>query len=136
MGVSDPSVMEDWARLVHVQAQRIAGAAGIDPRLARLWEAVAADLAFPWTIDALAERAGTSGEHLRRLCQRQMNRSPLRHVTYLRMRYAASLLASDSYTVEAVAEQVGYNNPFAFSTAFKRSLGVSPAGYRDKIALR
>jgi AraC-like DNA-binding protein len=46
--------------------------------------------------------------------------SPLRRVTELRLRHAASLLASELYTVECAASRVGYGNPFAFNTAFKR----------------
>jgi AraC-like DNA-binding protein len=48
------------------------------------------------------------------------------------MRHAASLLASDFYTIETVAQKVGYDNPFAFSTAFKRVMGVSPSAYRNE----
>ena len=54
------------------------------------------------------------------------------HVTALRMRQAMALLASKSYTVETVAQQVGYENPFAFSAAFKRHQGISPSEYRQK----
>jgi AraC-like DNA-binding protein len=31
------------------------------------------------------------------------------------------------YTVEATAQSVGYGNPFAFSTAFRRATGVPPS---------
>jgi AraC-like DNA-binding protein len=57
----------------------------------------------------------------------------MRYVTLLRMRHAAALLASDSYSVEDVARQVGYENAFAFSTAFKRLMGDSPTGYRRRV---
>jgi len=43
-----------------------------------------------------------------------------------------ALLASESYTIETVAQQVGYDSPFAFSAAFKRHQGVSPSEYRQK----
>jgi AraC-like DNA-binding protein len=134
----DPALLDDWARLVHGYARRIAAAAEgegtnaapADRRLRRLWEAVAADPAHPWDGDELATRAGMSGEHLRRLCRAELGVSPMRHVTDLRMRHAAALLASGFYTVAEVAEQVGYDNPFAFSTAFRRCLGAPPSTYR------
>ncbi len=56
----------------------------------------------------------------------------MNHVTALRMRQAMALLASESYTIETVAQQVGYDSPFAFSAAFKRHQGVSPSEYRQK----
>ena len=47
------------------------------------------------------------------------------------MRRAAALLAAESYTVEAVARLVGYENPYTFSTAFKRQMGAPPSAYRQ-----
>ena len=132
MEAADPALLAPWAFLVSAYARRMVRPDDSDSRLRRLWEGVGADLAYPWDIPALAARAGVSGEHLRRLCQRQLGRSPMRQVTALRMRQATALLASESYTVEAVARLVGYENPFAFSAAFKRHLGVSPSEYRQK----
>lgn len=129
-GAGNSVILEEWASLLDAQARRIAQPSGMDSRLRRLWANVASDPAGLWTVDTLAEKAAMSGEQLRRLCWRDLRRSPMRQVAFLRMRHAASLLASDFYTVETVARKVGYDNPFAFSTAFKRVMGVSPSGYR------
>ncbi len=136
MGAAEPGLTHQWAHLVHAYAQRALGPSvgGADARLRALWERVDAHLTHPWTVDELAREAGTSGEHLRRLCQGQTGRSPLRHVAFLRMRRAAALLSTQSYTVEAVAQQVGYENPFAFSTAFKRHQGMPPSEFRGESA--
>jgi transcriptional regulator GlxA family with amidase domain len=139
MGVAEPALLHQWAHLAHAYAQRILEpdtAGGADSRLRALWERVDAHLPHPWTVDELAHAAGTSGEHLRRLCRSQIGRSPMRHVAFLRMRRAAALLSTQSYTVEAVAQQVGYENPFAFSTAFKRHFGLSPSDYRGERTVR
>ena len=131
MQPDDPSFLPPWAFLVSSYARRLVQPGGGDPRLRLLWDSVNADLAAPWTVDALAHRVGLSPEHLRRLCQSQLAVSPMRHVSALRMRRAAALLASESYTVEAVARLVGYDNPYAFSTAFKRHMSVPPSEYRQ-----
>jgi AraC-like DNA-binding protein len=132
MNAADPALLPPWAFLVYSYARRMVRPDDGDVRLRRLWERVGADLASPWTMEALAAQIGVSGEHLRRLCHQHLGRSPMRHVTSLRMRSATVLLASESYTVEAVARLVGYDNPFAFSVAFKRHLGLSPSEYRQK----
>ena len=129
---ADPALLPPWAFLVAAYARRMVRPEAGDPRLRRLWEAVGADLSSPWTVESLAARVGVSGEHLRRLCRRQGGRSPMSHVTALRMRQAMALLASESYTIETVAQQVGYDSPFAFSAAFKRHQGVSPSQYRQR----
>jgi len=45
---------------------------------------------------------------------------------------AADLLAETDASIAAIAEQVGYGSPFALSTAFKRTRGVSPQRYRAR----
>ena len=131
MQSAEPGLLPAWAFLVYSYALRLVRPGGGDPRLRGLWESVSADLAEPWTVDNLARRACLSAEHLRRLCHVDLAVSPMRHVTALRMRRATALLASESYTVEAVARLVGYDNPYAFSTAFKRHMGLPPSEYRQ-----
>ncbi len=127
----DPALLTPWAFLVHSYARRLVHPGGGDPRLRRVWDAVSGDLAAPWTVETLAGLLGISPEHLRRLCHQHLAVSPMRHVAALRMRRAAALLASESYTVEAVARLVGYDNPYTFSTAFKRTMGAPPSAYRQ-----
>ena len=131
-GAADPALLRPWAFLVAAYARRMVRPETGDARLRRLWETVGAELGRSWTVEALAALVGVSGEHLRRLCRRHLGRSPMSHVAALRMRQAMALLASESYTIETVAQQVGYDNPFAFSAAFKRHQGISPSEYRQK----
>jgi AraC-like DNA-binding protein len=46
------------------------------------------------------------------------------------MTLAADLLRDTDATVAAVAREVGYESAFAFSAAFKRAHGHSPAAWR------
>jgi AraC-like DNA-binding protein len=132
VGQGEQAVMHPWAQLVHVYTQRILRNTGGEERLQHLWDIVNEDIAYAWSSQELAERAGISAEHLRRLCQQYLNESPMKHVTQIRMRHAAVMLTSDAYSVEAVAHRVGYENAFAFSTAFKRYMGLSPSLYREE----
>jgi len=122
--------MDYWSELIHLYAQRIINPSWNDVRLEHLLSEIAADIARPWTIDDLAQRAGVSREHLRRLFQSHLGSSPMRHVTRMRMRQAATLLASTPTTVESAAARVGYSDPFAFSVAFKRNMRITPSDYR------
>lgn len=131
MGSAEQAMMQHWAFLVHAHVQR---AIGPETRLRPLWERVSADLGHPWSVEELAEIVSMSPEHLRRVCHAEAARSPMRHVAELRMRAAATLLASESYSVSEVAERVGYDNAFAFSTAFKRHTGVPPSQFRSRAA--
>ncbi len=82
-----------------------------------------AQLDYEWTLSELARVAHVSGEHLRRLCTQQLGRTPMRQVTYLRMRRAAELLSTTDEKIESITHAVGYQNPFVFSNTFKKWIG-------------
>lgn len=129
-GPGEPAALQRWAELIHLYALRILQPQAGDERLWRLWEAVDIDPSRPWTLEELAGKAAVSPEHLRRLCHTQTHSSPMQHVTRLRLRRAAALLASTPQKIATVALAVGYASPFAFSTAFRRHIGIPPAEYR------
>lgn len=128
-GVAVSDAVPHWVELIQSQVMRFARPWQVDHRLAQVWEEVAAGLSEAWSLERLAGMAHMSGEHLRRLCQRELGRSPKQHVTFLRMRRAAELLATTRLKIEVIAAEVGYGNPFVFSTTFKRATGWRPSDY-------
>jgi transcriptional regulator GlxA family with amidase domain len=131
-GPAQPVVIHHWVELIHAYVLRFAQPLEHDDRLRLLWKRVAAHLSEDWTLARLAGEAGYSKEHLRRLCRRQLGRSPMHQITYLRMRSAAESLATTEKTIEAIAQEVGYHNPFVFSNAFTKWIGWRPSEYRRK----
>ncbi|MEP2774828.1 MAG: AraC family transcriptional regulator [Luteolibacter sp.] len=127
----EPATLHHWVELIHGFVARAASPFQGDDRLWRVWKAVEKDLAHDWSLTDLESIAHLSQEHLRRLSQQQLGRSPIQQITYLRMRRALSLLASTDDKVETIASAVGYQNPFTFSNAFKRWTGKRPSDYRD-----
>ena len=89
-----------------------------------------ADPAYPWTMDELAARSGTSRASLARRFNDLVGEPPMTFLKNWRMALAADLLRNPGETVSTVAEKVGYATPFAFSAAFKRVRGVSPQEHR------
>ncbi len=130
--VAAPAQMHHWVELIQSYVMRFARPLQGDDRLWRLWNRVSTNLHNNWTVDALAGASHLSGEHLRRLCRRQLGRSPMQHVTYLRMQRAGELLATTDDKVETIATSVGYENPFVFSTTFKKWTGWRPTEYRAR----
>lgn len=127
----NPEALEYWAGLLDLQAARIL-APKAPAKLWPLWQLVQADMAYPWTLEELSKKSGLEIEQLRRVCHRETGRSPMRQVTHLRMQHALSLLAANQ-KIASVSDAVGYETPFAFSVAFKRTLGRSPSSFRDKL---
>ena len=52
--------------------------------------------------------------------------------TDLRIRYSKQMLLDKQYTMEDIAEAVGYNDVKYFSRVFKQVSGISPGEYRKK----
>lgn len=127
VGAGDPAHLRLWGELVAALVRRHLAPVATDRRLWRLWEEVDADLGRPWTLGDLARGAGVGSEQLRRLCRRHLGVSPMHHLARLRMRRAAALLATGGRRVGDVAAAVGYDNAFAFSTAFRRAMGRPPS---------
>jgi AraC-like DNA-binding protein len=101
-----------------------------DQRIVALLDRVESSLDRRWTLEAMADVAHVSPEHLRRICQRAFGRSPMQQLTHLRLQHAAHQLATSEASIEAIARTVGYQNPFAFSKTFKRMTGISPSDFR------
>ena len=131
-GARAPRVVHHWLSLVQEFTLRLARPWEADDRLWKLWEQVGADLAAPWSLGTLAERAHLSAEHLRRLCVKTLGRAPMHHVTYMRMQRAQQLLETTDDKLEAIAPIVGYESALVFSRAFKRWVGLNPTEYRSR----
>jgi len=128
-GVSD-KLAGMWVSLIHNTVLEFARPSDIDNRLWRIWNMVNNDLGRAWTLGELAEIGIMSEEHLRRLCKKQLGRSPMQYLIYLRMMAARELLISTKHKVEVVANLVGYSNAFTFSNTFKKWLGIRPSDLR------
>ena len=81
-------------------------------------------------VEDLARQTGISRSYLFRAFQAEFQCSPSVYLTRYRMQRACQLLRHSQLSVSAVAASVGYEDPFYFSRAFKRELGVSPSAYR------
>ncbi|MFC4337340.1 AraC family transcriptional regulator [Salininema proteolyticum] len=104
-----------------------------DEVIAPALEAVHSDVAHPWTVTGLAERAKVSRALFADRFRTVMDQTPLRYVTQIRMTRAEDLLRGTDLSVGAIAREVGYANSFAFSNAFKTARHVSPSKYRTTV---
>jgi AraC-like DNA-binding protein len=83
-----------------------------------------------WTLDTLAEEAGTSRSVVTERFARFLGESPLAYLAMWRMQLAARRLQTSRDTVLQVALEVGYESEAGFIRAFKREFGLPPAKYR------
>jgi len=129
-GLNQPAALNLWTELIHQYVIRFTKEGSVDERLWKLWKTVELKLGHSWTLQELAKIACVSEEHLRRLCNKHLGRSPMQQLTYLRMQKARILLGTTDDKIEVISHQLGYENPFTFSNTFKKWVGWRPSEVR------
>lgn len=118
---------------LHLHPHRHASGALValsDHRIARALQAVPAEPAFAWSIDALAARAALSRSAFTDIFRAALGVSPMQYVTIRRMHKARALLDRPGYNIQQIALDVGYESESAFNRAFRRYFGAPPGRYR------
>ncbi|HVJ90213.1 MAG TPA: AraC family transcriptional regulator [Labilithrix sp.] len=100
-----------------------------DEIVGRALAALHARPSSPWTLEELAREAGASRSALAERFVDYVGVPPMQYLAQWRMQLAASLLAGPT-TIAQIASDVGYGSEAAFSRAFKKIVGVSPATWR------
>lgn len=103
-----------------------------DPRIGAAIQAIHADPARPWTVEALARIAGASRSTLALRFKQKTGFAPLEYVVHWRMQLATRVLRNHHATIPSIAQKLGYDSDSAFSHAFKRVMKCSPSEYRQK----
>jgi AraC-like DNA-binding protein len=100
-----------------------------DERLAAALRAMHARPERAWTVTDLANEASLSRSAFFARFNRIVGQSPMGYLLAWRMALAKQLLRNRKLGIEQVAERVGYGSASAFSVAFARYAGMSPARY-------
>lgn len=85
----------------------------------------------PGGIAEAAAACHVSAEHFSRMFRRFTGTTAANFLFTLRMNHAARLLGQSDMTVKGVAAEVGFQDPYHFSKAFKRHTGRSPVDFRS-----
>lgn len=132
LGLSELMFVEVLRRhLETLSADRAGWLGGLrDPKVGRMLALLHAEPARDWTLDSLARASGVSRSVLAERFASSVGETPMRYLTLWRMQLAARLLADGTAKVAAIGEQVGFRSEAAFSRAFKKVTGLSPAEWR------
>jgi len=103
-----------------------------DVRLLRLCEALIGNPELTSTLDGWTEEVGASRRTLARLFQKECGSTFT--AWRQRVRFHAAIEAlSRGATVSEAARQCGYASPSAFTSAFRKSLGISPRSISARV---
>jgi AraC-like DNA-binding protein len=103
-----------------------------DPIVSRALALLHERKAHRWTVTELARESGASRSALADRFTTLIGESPMRYLTRQRLRAAAQRLREGTDAIARVALDVGYQSEAAFSRAFSREFGKSPAVWRKE----
>ncbi|WP_083837547.1 response regulator [Paenibacillus sp. Aloe-11] len=123
--------MEGAIEAFRVCRDRVYGESQLSPLVRRARQLIQEGYADrELTLEALASRLQVSAVYLSRVLKKELNDSFVTLVTRARIRKAVQLLDSTTLSIYDIAERTGYDSQHYFSTAFKKTMGVSPVQYR------
>jgi len=100
--------------------------------LRRVFDRMEAEFDSDLTLTQLAAESGYSRTHFLRMFRGATGQSPHRYLLELRLKKAASMLASRSLSLMDIALACGFSSHAHFSTAFRSRFGLSPSAFRRK----
>lgn len=100
-----------------------------DPLLARVLRTMHADVRANWTVAALAKIAGLSRSAFAARFGEVLGCGPIEYLARWRMALAKDSLLRGAKTLDRIADEIGYESASAFSTAFRKRLGISPGKF-------
>nr|WP_307727135.1 helix-turn-helix domain-containing protein [Telluria mixta] len=101
-------------------------------RLQGVLEWIGQNLSSELSNAELAERAGVSESHFRRIFQEAMGMTPHRYVLRLRLERVHELLTRTSFSIARVAAQCGFNSQSHMTACFAAAYGITPARARQQ----
>ncbi len=85
------------------------------------------------SVSGLAKNIGESSHHVSQVINEKMNKSFFELLAWYRVEEAKRILTEDihkKYTIEELADEVGYNSKSSFNGAFKKLSGQTPSEFR------
>lgn len=102
----------------------------LEPVISYMEQHFAEDL----SLETLAEQIQVSVSYLCRLFQSAYQMSPLQYLIHFRISHAKRLMSTfPQMTMREISARCGYKDASYFGAEFKRSTGLSPAAYRNRL---
>ncbi len=85
------------------------------------------------TVQEIADFFGVSPRRIHQIFEKSAGLPPKQYISRLKIEKSKQLLARTSLPIVDIAEALGYDSPYHFSTAFRKREGISPSSYRNTI---
>jgi len=103
--------------------------------ISEMKEYIAANYQDGITLSEMARKFNLSSGHLSNLFHEETGESFSDYLNMIRLNKAKELLKTTDDKIYQIADQLGFNDAYYFSSWFKKLVGASPTTYRDNINL-
>jgi transcriptional regulator GlxA family with amidase domain len=123
----------DWHAIGQQPFARLARSRQVDDAvIARCQTWIADHYQEPSPVAALVRLSGLAERSFKRRFQQATGMAPLEYVHTLRLEEAKQMLEAGDQPIEAIANEVGYEDAGFFSRLFRRQVKLTPAQYRKR----
>lgn len=123
----------DWHHVGQQPFARLARTRQVeDAVVARCQTWVAEHYRQPHPVRSLVRLSGLAERTFKRRFQLATGMAPLEYVHTLRIEEAKQMLETEALSIEAIANEVGYEDSAFFARLFRRQVGLTPAQYRKR----
>lgn len=105
-----------------------------DAAISRCQEWIANHYQEPSPVAGMVRLSGLAERSFKRRFQQATGMAPLEYVHTLRIEEAKQMLETTEHPVEAVANEVGYEDASFFARLFRRKVSLTPAAYRRRFS--
>ena len=84
------------------------------------------------SVEEIARYTYLSTTYVTKIYKEITGDTPINYLINLRMNKAQEILREGHFSVQEVAKQVGYEDPYYFRKLFKKRYGCSPSEYKKK----
>jgi AraC-like DNA-binding protein len=100
-----------------------------DPAIADALRAMHSEVRHGWTVAELAKRVGKSRSAFAARFAETVGCGPLEYLSRWRMSLAMDALCHGAMSLDRLADEIGYQSASAFSTAFRKRIGLPPGEF-------
>jgi transcriptional regulator GlxA family with amidase domain len=123
----------DWHHAGQQPFARLARSRQVeDALIARCQAWIAEHYGEPAPVTAMATLSGLPERSFKRRFEQATGMSPLGYVHTLRLEEAKQMLEATDLSIEAIANEVGYEDAGFFARLFKRNVDLTPGQYRKR----
>ncbi len=116
-----------WLQTINPHAQQQEW----DERIRHACDIWTQDHERPFNLEAMANEQQLSVPQFCRLFKRHTGLSPQRYIEQHRLEHASQLLSHTGLSITDIATRCGFDDPFYFSTRFRKQFQCSPRAYRN-----